>query len=123
MSDQDPIDRLAWELSTYAAAVDWGGGPNTAGWLRGLRDRIEAVQGHLLRTGRAGDRGMVTNGPRLLDGRHDLASGDWEVVVGQFEDGRWWWRIDGQDRTIAEGEADGEDEANEAAEAAMERVL
>ena len=117
----DPLAELAWSLSTYAAAVDWGGGQNTVGWLRGLRERIEAVQEHLRRTGRAGV-GMVTEGPRLLDGRGDLDSGDWEVVVGQDDAGQWWWRIDGQDGTIAEGEdLDTKDEAEAAAEAAMER--
>lgn len=116
----DEIDQLAWDLSTYAAAVDWSGGGNSVGWLRGLRDRILAVQEYLRRTGRDG-AGMVTQGPRLLDGRDAVAGGDWEVVTGQDDDGRWWWRVDGQDRTIDEGEADTEDEAQAAAEAAMER--
>lgn len=114
------IEQLAWDLSTYAAAVDWSGGGNSVGWLRGLRDRIEAVQEHLRQSGRAG-HGMVTHGPRLLDGRDDVAGGDWEVVIGQDTDGRWWWRIDAPDHTVDEGEADTEDEAQAAAEAAMER--
>lgn len=63
---RDAIDQLAWDLSTWAAAVDWGGGGNTEDWLRGLRDRIEAVQEHLSRTGRAG-RGMETEGHHALD--------------------------------------------------------
>lgn len=82
--------------------------------------RPVAVQEYLRRTGRDG-AGMVTQGPRLLDGRDAVAGGDWEVVTGQDDDGRWWWRVDGQDRTIDEGEADTEDEAQAAAEAAMER--
>lgn len=34
----------AYQLSTYAASIDWSGGRNRGEWLLGLRDRIDTVQ-------------------------------------------------------------------------------
>ena len=34
----------AYELSTWAAAINWSGGQNTKEWLKDLRSKIEVVQ-------------------------------------------------------------------------------
>lgn len=36
--------KAGYALSTYAAAVTWAAGDNTAEWLVGLKDKIIAVQ-------------------------------------------------------------------------------
>ncbi len=58
--------RKGWDLSTWAASIDWSGGRNTREWLLGLRERIEAVQEACIDAGYAGS-GMTTAAHHVLD--------------------------------------------------------
>lgn len=93
MSD-DPVHTAAlrgWELSTWAASVDWAGGHNTREWLLGLRERIEAVQ-VACTLGGLSSAAMTTEGHRVLD----LAGLDPDAAECQNEDcirtGECWCR-------------------------------
>lgn len=42
--DLDAALQAAWELSTWAACINWRGTPNEKEWLDDLRDKIERSQ-------------------------------------------------------------------------------
>jgi len=71
------LESRAWSLSTFAACVDWQGGPNNVDWLRGLRTRIEAVQ-ELARGG-----GSMTVDDLFLDRMLDEGDFDVERFLGE----------------------------------------
>ena len=44
IAERDALAKEAYDLSAYAAAINWDGSPNTPEWFDGLRRRIERVQ-------------------------------------------------------------------------------
>lgn len=44
VAPQVSASQAAWELSTWAATINWDGGSNTQDWLCGLEERIGRVQ-------------------------------------------------------------------------------
>lgn len=67
-TERQHLADTGYDLSTWAASIEWDDSPNGKDWLRGLRDRIVTVQEA---AGKAGveSGGMRTEGPeRYLGG-------------------------------------------------------